>query len=191
MDLSELTFDIGDGIQLREPRNDDAQGLFELVSRNYSHLRTFMEWIKPDYSVLDAQQWLDHDIGSRDAMNFLICRGPEIIGTIGFSTFDRDAKVTEMGYWIDEAEQGKGIVSRACTRLVELAFAELGMNRIQIRCASANTRSAAIPERLGFKLEGVQRQHIHRDGKLYDFLIYGLLRNEWRSEGTDRGAGSN
>jgi ribosomal-protein-serine acetyltransferase len=182
MDTPELELELGDGIHLRAPQTSDAEAVCELVSRNYSHLRTFMEWAKPDYSIDDARQWIDRDIGNAHAMNFLICRGGEILGTIGFASFDRDANVTEIGYWIDAGEQGKGIVSRAARRLVDIAFTDLGMNRVQIRCAADNLRSAAIPEKLGFKLEGVQRQHVFRDGKIYDFRIYGLLRAEWKGQ---------
>jgi ribosomal-protein-serine acetyltransferase len=104
-----------------------------------------------------------------------------MIGTIGFGTFDMGARVTEIGYWIDGAEEGKGIMSRATEKLLELAFEHLGMNRVQIRCADANTRSAAIPQKFGFVQEGRQRRHVIRDGKIYDFLIFGLLRDEWRA----------
>jgi ribosomal-protein-serine acetyltransferase len=183
MDASKLRFDLGAGIYLRCPREEDVKGVFAIVEQNYEHLRTFMEWAKPDYSEVDAREWLERAVGSKDAINFLICRGEKIIGTIGFATFDNDARVTEIGYWIDKAEEGRGIMSRACRRLIEFAFDELGMDRIQIRCASANVRSAAIPDRLGFQLEGTQRQHVMRNGKIYDFLIYGLLRSEWRNEG--------
>ena len=179
MDIAELDLEIGEGICLRPPRTSDAESIFQLVSRNYGHLRTFMEWAKPDYSMTDAREWVEKDIGDPTALNFLICREEEILGTIGFGSFDQEAKVTEIGYWIDSSEQGKGIVSRATRRLVDIAFRDLRMNRVQIRSAADNVRSAAIPEKLGFKLEGVQRQHVYRDGRIYDFRIYGLLRNEW------------
>ena len=179
MDAAQLDLEIGEGICLRPPRTSDAESIFRLVSRNYAHLRTFMEWAKPDYSLTDAREWVEKDIGDPTALNFLICRGDDILGTIGFGRFDTDAKVTEIGYWIDSSEQGKGIVSRAARRLVDIAFRDLRMNRVQIRCAAENNRSAAIPEKLGFKLEGVQRQHVYRDGRIYDFRIYGILRDEW------------
>jgi len=71
------------------------------------------------------------------------------------------------------------IMGLAAKKLIDLAFDSLGMNRVQIRCADANVRSAAIPRKLGFTEEGRQRQHVIRDGKIYDFLIFGRLRDEW------------
>jgi len=190
MDVGELTFRIDDEICLRSVKATDVDAVLSLVQSNYDHLRVFMEWAKPDYALSDAQEWVTASVnGSKSlkVLNFVITRGTKIIGAIGFPFFDHEAKVTEIGYWIDKGEEGRGISSRACGLLLGLAFGKLGMNRVQIRCASGNARSAAIPERYGFKKEGVQRQHVKRDGKIHDFLIFGLLKEEW-----DNGAyGSN
>jgi len=182
MDLESLKIELGDGLYMRPAREQDKEPVFHLVRRNYDHLRTFMEWAKPDYSRSDAEEWVQKAVERQrngEVLNFCIIRDDRMIGTIGFAEFDHNAKVTEIGYWIDKDEQGKGITGQACKEAVELAFRDLGMNRVQIRCASGNLRSAAIPEKLGFTLEGRQRQHVIRDGKIYDFLIYGLLKNEW------------
>jgi len=182
MDTEALTFRIDEEVFLRPINEADVAKVLSVVQNNYDHLRTFMEWAKPDYALSDAQQWVTSSV--KDAkmsklLNFAIMRGDRLIGTIGFAHFDHEAKVTEIGYWIDRSEQGKGIPSRACGHLLALAFGELEMNRVQIRCASGNLRSAAIPERHGFVKEGVQRQHVMRDGRIYDFWIFGLLKEEW------------
>ena len=182
MDTWTLNFEIAGEVWMRPIRESDTTAVLQLVRSNYDHLRTFMEWARPDYSVQDAEDWIERSVkGEKDLsqLNFGIFRGERMIGTVGFAYFDHDPKVTEIGYWIDANEEGKGIMSRAVERLVELAFGRLGMNRVQIRCADANVKSAAIPQRLGFVKEGRQRQHMMRDGKVYDFLIFGLLREEW------------
>ena len=182
------TFEIDDDVRIRVFSDTDSHAVYGAVVRNYDHLKTFMAWIKPDYSLADAAEFVERSIAERKdkkSLSFGIFRGEALIGSIGFAYFDQDAKVTEIGYWIDAAEEGKGIVSRASKLLIDFAFAELGMNRLQIRCATVNSRSSAIPERFGFKKEGVQRQHIIRDGKLYDFAIYGLLASEWKGFGPE------
>jgi len=63
--------------------------------------------------------------------------------------------------------------------LIDFAFRELELNRIEIRCSSENSRSAAIPQRLGFTREGLLRMAEFRNGRLHDFEIYGLLASEW------------
>ena len=54
------------------------------------------------------------------------------------------------------------------------------MNRVEIRCATENVRSRAVPERLGFKLEGILRQSIWRHKRYYDLAMYGILAEEWK-----------
>jgi len=182
MDTGTLNFEIAGEVWMRPIRESDTEPILELVRANYDHLRTFMEWAKPDYGRPDSADWIERAVSGekdRSQLNFGIFRGERVIGTVGFAYFDHEAKVTEIGYWIDAEEEGKGIMSGAVERLLDLAFGKLGMNRVQIRCADANLRSAAIPRRLGFVEEGRQRQHVIRDGKVYDFLIFGLLRDEW------------
>ncbi|MEP6786950.1 MAG: GNAT family protein [Acidobacteriota bacterium] len=185
MDLRDFAgkrFRVDDDIELRHWTELDAEVVYELVKRNYEHLRTFMEWVKPDHSLVDYEKFVEREIrgtAENERLGFGIYRGDGLIGTIGLINFDHDAKVTEIGYWIDAAEEGKGIVSKACRKLIDFVFGELAMNRIQIRCAAPNFRSGAIPERFGFTREGTQRQHVLRDGKLMDFVTYGLLASEW------------
>ncbi|HEV7699120.1 MAG TPA: GNAT family protein [Pyrinomonadaceae bacterium] len=189
MDTEELTIGLGDGIIMRPVRASDVDAVFDIVTKNYDHLRTFMEWAKPDYSRKDAEEWVLKAVPAAadgTTLNFCILRDDKMIGTIGFAYFDKAARVTEIGYWIDAAEEGKGIMGRATEKLIDLAFNDLDMNRVQIRCADANVRSAGIPQRLGFRKEGVQRQHIERDGKVYDFLIFGLLRDEWQQRNSNQ-----
>ena len=72
-----------------------------------------------------------------------------------------DAGSGEFGYWLGAEFEGNGI------------------NRIVIRCHPENTRSSAIPKRLGFTLEGTLRECTRLNGELIDMQIYSLLRREW------------
>jgi ribosomal-protein-serine acetyltransferase len=63
--------------------------------------------------------------------------------------------------------------------LVDYAFNELGLNRLEIRCATENTKSRAIPQRLGFKQEGTIRQAEWLYDHYVDLVVYGILASEW------------
>lgn len=137
----------------------------------------------PDYSIESSRSFITESIAARRErrnLGFGIFRGAELAGSIGFVDFDWTTRKTELGYWIDKREEGRGIITAACKILVEYAFDDLSMNRIEIRCAAENIRSAAVPERLGFRLEGALRQVEYRNGKLHDFNIYGLLADDPR-----------
>jgi ribosomal-protein-serine acetyltransferase len=64
---------------------------------------------------------------------------------------------------------------------VRFSFIDLGLNRVVVNCAVDNTRSRAIPERLGFNLEATLRER-EVGGK--DQIVYSLLRSEWEAAGS-------
>lgn len=177
-------FSVRDDIMLRTFREGEAEMVYEVVDRNRDHLQTFMHWMTPEYSLESAKEFIARAT-SRTAddqgFGYGIFQGERLLGSIGFVSFDWKARKTEIGYWIDKAEEGKGIISASCAMLIDHAFDELGMNRIEIRCSAENARSAAIPERFGFKKEGVLRESEFRNGRLQDFVVYGLLSDEWRA----------
>lgn len=184
MDAGQMvSFKLDDGISLREFVPDDADAVFAAVTKNYDHLKVFMHWANPNYSLLSAREFIEQSQAGRRERKVLglgIFRADDLIGATGFVNFDWLAMKTEIGYWISREEEGKGIVYSACRILVDFAFTELQMNRVEIRCSAENLRSSAIPKRLGFQMEGLLRQSEFRNGRLHDFQVFGLLASEWR-----------
>ena len=82
--------------------------------------------------------------------------------------------------WQIRSVEGKGIMTRCCRVLIDYAFDKLEMNRFKIHCNVENVRSRAIPERLGFKLEGIHRQVECRNNSFDDWAIYAMLKEDWR-----------
>lgn len=143
-----------------------------------------MHWAVPDYSRESARDFLAASVKSaaeRTNLGFGIFLDGNVIGSIGYVYFDWISKRTEIGYWVARTQEGRGVISRSCCLLIDYAFDELDMNRIEIRCAASNTRSRAVPERLGFVQEGLLRQCELRNGVLHDFAVYGLLKEDWKS----------
>jgi ribosomal-protein-serine acetyltransferase len=71
-------------------------------------------------------------------------------------------------------------MTKGCQALISYAFNDLELNRIEIRCATGNRKSCAIPERLGFVKEGVVRQAEWLYDHFVDHIIYGMLASEWK-----------
>jgi len=76
-------------------------------------------------------------------------------------------------YW------GQGYGTEATRLVLEFAFEELNLHRVQATVFNYNRRSMAMFERLGFRREGVYREFIHRDGERYDMILYGILCREF------------
>ena len=102
-----------------------------------------------------------------------------ICGVIGFNWIDSLNQSCEVGYWVSEDSQKLGIITRSTRSLVNFAFADLEMNRINIPVAVRNTKSRAIPERLGFSEEGISREAEWLYDHFVDHVRYSLLRSEW------------
>ena len=88
------------------------------------------------------------------------------------------ARHPDVGYWLAQEYNGKGIMTQSVRDLIRLGFDDYSLGRVEIRCAVENRKSRAIPERLGFKQEGTIRRAENLYGKYVDHVVYGLLRQE-------------
>jgi ribosomal-protein-serine acetyltransferase len=95
---------------------------------------------------------------------------------------DWDNRSTEIGYWLGASFQSKGLVTKSCRALIDYAFNELNLNRIEIRCGVENKKSRKIPEKLGFREEGIIRQAEWLHNHFIDLVIYGMLADEWQDK---------
>ncbi len=82
---------------------------------------------------------------------------------------------------IDPDCEGQGSATDALQTILEYAFLELNLYRIQLTVFEYNTRAVKLYERLGFVQEGRYRAFLRRDGERHDMLLYGLLEPEWRN----------
>jgi RimJ/RimL family protein N-acetyltransferase len=120
------------------------------------------------------------------AIRLLIDDG--IIGLLEFDGINWWNRTTFVSIGIGEAEQrGRGYGLDAMSAGLRFAFHELNLHRVCLTVFSYNEPAIALYERLGFTREGVYREHLERDGRRYDMILYGLLRREWqgRRESTD------
>ena len=178
-------FDIGEGITLTKVQPEDAGELFALVVKNRGHLRDWMPWAETTTDVADTLEFVKRSQQQdADGRGFQCCirAGNKIIGMVGHVDVNQTDRRTEIGYWIAQDYEGRGIVTRAVRTLVTHAFSELNLNRVEIQAGESNPRSRAIPERLGFKLEGTIREGEWVIDHYVSLAVYGLLRSEWPTD---------
>ncbi|KXY31546.1 acetyltransferase [Bacillus cereus] len=116
------------------------------------------------------------DFLKRESFRYLIYHKDtnDFIGTASLHGINWKISKCEIGYWINTQFSGNGYMTEAVSELTNLGFQLLKFRRIEIRCESTNTKSRAIPEKLGFELEGILRnEDLSADGKeLTDTCIY-------------------
>ena len=155
--------------------------LFKLTEKNRSYLREWLPWLDNIQEERDTAEFIITSIEQYTNNNGFqagIWFEGELVGVIGLHYINWLNRSTEIGYWLDKDYQGKGIITQACSALIGYIFLALKLNRIEIRCATQNFKSRAIPERLGFKEEGICRDGEWLYDKFVDSVIYGLLVRE-------------
>ena len=109
---------------------------------------------------------------------YIIEYNGELVGTVGFGTPTRDNGV-EIGYWLRQDLQGRGIVARSVEKIIDMLIHEMGFHRVDIRASTSNLPSRGIPERLGFTYEGTMRGASYVNNEYMDLEIYSILDHEW------------
>lgn len=169
-------------VALRVLCEDDAAELFALTDVNRAYLRRWLPWVDLVTSEEDSRSFLTTVTTQREegrGPTFgVLCEGA-LAGVVGFLPVDRVNRIGEIGYWLAPGLQGRGIMTQCCRFAVRYGFLTLDLNRIQIAAGTENLESRAIPERLGFKFEGILRSRENLYGTFIDHAMYALLRNEF------------
>lgn len=177
---------IDDESELRLIEVRDAEELNALVLKNFEHIREWSAWLKDrERPVERTREWIKQNMrrfGGGDGFEMAVWHCGKMAGQIGYNYFDRDNRKTEIGYWLGESFQGKGLITKACAALINNAFENLNINRVEIRCGTENYKSRGIPERLGFKEEGIARKTEWLHDRFIDLVVYSVLASEWHRD---------
>ena len=106
--------------------------------------------------------------------------GTDLIGTLGFHQWVKEGGYhARAGYDLVPGERGKGIMTEAFSAVVDYAFMEMRLNRIEVLIAPENEASIRLVKKLGFKFEGILREHSLFRREFLDDAVYSLLSSEW------------
>jgi ribosomal-protein-serine acetyltransferase len=174
---------VAPGIELRMFRDEDALTVFASVERNRAWLREWLPWVDATCSPKDVLAFF-----AKVQEQFRNHHGPQcgiwvdgvFRGGFGCHPIDWANRSCSIGYWIEEGLAGRGIVSRCCVAMLNHLFGELGVHRVEIRCATGNIKSCAVPKRLGFQQEGIARHAQWCTGRWLDMVIWSMLADEWK-----------
>ena len=173
-----ISCELQDQIELRLIDLSTSEELFQLLDANRAHIRPWDSWIDLLRTVKDVERaitvWQQQQATNRSFYAGIWFKG-RFCGMINHLNVDWTNRRTALSYWLDAAHQGQGIMTAACRMMLGHAFNTWRLNRVSIECATHNTRSRAIPERLGFKFEGVVREVEWLHDRYVDHVVYGML----------------
>jgi ribosomal-protein-serine acetyltransferase len=172
---------INENIRLEALTLSMAATIFETIDRDRDFLNQWLPFVEFTQKLSDTENFINsliNQTGKKRDEVFAIWYKEEFAGLIGFKDTDWVNRKTELGYWLTRKMQGKGIITSSVEKLIGYAFKKLKMNRIQIKVAKGNSKSAAIPKKLGFQYEGTERDGELHQTNFFDLEVYSLLKSD-------------
>lgn len=161
---------------------ESAVVMFEAIDNNRQHLRIWLPFVDNTRIEEDTENFiksiLRNSVPKPDII-YEIWFNDSFAGLIAIKELDEWNKRAELGYWLIPHLEGQGIMTSCCKAILDFVFSKLGMNRIQIKVGIGNSRSSRIPERLGFRFEGIERSGEKFPDHYNDLEVYSLLKKEW------------
>jgi RimJ/RimL family protein N-acetyltransferase len=145
---------------IRKPFPGDGKYVYEAIQASLNELKPWMPFAQMNQTEQDVEANIRESIAkfmTREDLRLHLFNKVtgEFIGSSGLHRINWDIPKFEIGYWIDTRFSGRGYITESTEAISKFAFIELNAKRVEIRCDSRNTKSRAIPEKLGFTLEGI------------------------------------
>src|SRR5215472_18939175 len=147
---------------LSRTTESDADQLAHAVGASLDHLRRWLTWATEEAADVQAQRRLCRQAEARwedaSGYRYVLRRGPseQVIG--GFNLWPIGPGAVELGYWVHVDFTGRGYATACARALTQAALALSGVARVEIHTDEANAISAAIPRRLGYRLDRVDER---------------------------------
>ena len=154
---------------LYETFSDPEVARFLAIPRHESRADTeeFLAGIHDGYRTSSLFQWgIEHN--------------GRLVGTCTLGGIDWENRRAEIGFALARAAWGQGLMPDALTALIDHAFEDLQLHRIEADADPRNSASLRLLEKLGFRREGYLRERYLKDGEIQDSVFFGLLRTDSR-----------
>ena len=170
-------------IDIRPLEMRDARAVYEAVDESRLEVSRWMDWCRPTYGPRDAEAWirstmLGREEGSCFQFGIFARRRRRLLGACGLSHIEPQVRLANLGYWVRTRASGRGIAPEAACRVIDWAFANTDLQRIEILAAVGNLRSQRVAEKLGATREGVLRSRLAVFGKHYDAVMFSIIRGD-------------
>src|SRR5919199_2838755 len=179
---------VDDEIALVLAEERHAEAMTRLIQRNQARLARWEPWAEHPATVDGTRAYIraaleDFLRGRQISTIIALDRGTRFVGRCGLR-INPFAASGDIGYWVDEDAEGRGIASRAARALISSAFRELALVRMELRTSVHNARSRALAERLGFSYQGLQPGGLRFRSRADDVALYSVTAERWQAAQT-------
>lgn len=177
--------DLGGGAELRPLEPWQAEEFLADIDRCRDHISPWVgrSFVAKDLDDAKAVLQRYADSKARDAGGIWgIWDAGILVGGVMFVSFDANSGTCEVGCWLEESAQGKGLVTKAATVLIDWALVTRGLTRVEWQTNALNAPSIAVARRLGMTLDGTMRQAFPTPTGRGDLQVWSVLASEWAGQ---------
>jgi [ribosomal protein S5]-alanine N-acetyltransferase len=161
---------------IRAVRPEDAGELAALYYANRDFLAPFEPVRPPEFFTVDGQRARLRRQLADDTHPFVILDGDAIAGTINLFGIVRDGPESgTIGYWVDGGRNGRGLATGAVAEILDYAFEDVGLHRVEAATLVDNASSQRVLEKNGFERIGLARGYLRIAGDWQDFFLFQRL----------------
>ncbi len=175
-------FIVGDKIYLRPLEMEDIDSF--VLWLNDEEVRQYLSMTSP-LNKIREKGWVEnlYKDDRSTVLGIVVKENDQLIGNIGMHRISIPHRQAGMGIFIgDKACWSKGYGTEALKLMMGYGFDQLNLHRLHLTVFSFNARAIRTYEKVGFKREGVFREHLYRNGKYHDVYYMAILENEWREQ---------
>jgi len=171
----------GKKVRIREYRKEDISLKLSFIN-DWEVMHGLVADTPYPLTLHEEEKYFESISGTADTYRFAIesLEYKKFIGGCSVNDVDWKNSVATIGIFIgDKNYRGKGYGKDAMIVLLRFIFEQMNINKIRLIVYSFNQSAIKLYEKVGFKVEGVLRQEMYRDGKYHDKIAMGILREEY------------
>jgi RimJ/RimL family protein N-acetyltransferase len=166
-------------VTVRPYTSSDAEALYAAARESVDEVGPWMCWCHPDYSRADAEAWIEATVAGRESASlydFAILADGQYAGGCGINHISWADRVANLGYWVRTSLTGKGIATMAALQVIEWAFENTTLNRVEIVVACDNVKSQRVAKKVGATRDAILRKRTMVKGRPVDAILYSVIR---------------
>jgi ribosomal-protein-serine acetyltransferase len=178
---------IADGLCIRPFRVNDSEAFAAAVRESVGTVGEWLPWCHAGYGAKEARAWIGQcavrlNMGFSYDVGIFTEDGVTLLGGVAINQIDHVHNTGNIGYWVREGMQRRGIATHAARAMAKFGFDALHLTRLEIVAAENNCASRAVAEKIGATFECVARNRLFVRGVPLDAAVYSLIPGDFRKD---------
>lgn len=152
-----------------------------LQLRNHRDVKRFM-YSDHDICADEHQNWLRSLVGSHRQSVFVVMMESALAGVVSLNAINGAHRTADWAFYLDPDLQGKGLGSLVEFWLLDYAFSQVGLEKLNCEVLETNPAVVKMHQKFGFSIEGVRRKNILKGDIRIDVVLLGITRDEWQMQ---------